>query len=257
MPLSAISDAGHLVTAIVGANDDGDDRSNACVMLSWCVNAAEDWRRLEKKVMQRIKKVQRRPRTSRATESVCSASTKNCWFLLDRILWACLIRPPGEWRFQSYFHLAMVCHFWFVKPRCPSWKRSSICMRDELVYYVTGMDEYQASDRARWSSHVSWRVFPFRWNSAARRLAGACARRRCGLLGMQKMQKKSGPGDGLLQETEHAWLCNGAGRQPDNSCHSALGWLDRAASRQSAGQWSGLVRADWFQDCRVAFDRSG
>ena len=89
MPLSAIAYAGHLVTAIVGAND-GDDRSNACVMLSHelesllelqfrgqsvdRVNGAEDWRRLEKKGMQRIKKVQRRPRTS--TGSVCSASTK-------------------------------------------------------------------------------------------------------------------------------------------------------------------------------------
>ena len=101
MPSSAISYAGHLVTAIVGAND-GDDRSNACVMLSHeleslmelqfrgksvdRVNAAEDRRRLEKKVLQRIKKAQRRPRTSRATESVCSASTKNWWFVLDRIL---------------------------------------------------------------------------------------------------------------------------------------------------------------------------
>ena len=39
MPLSAISYAGHLVTAIVGAND-GDDRSNACVMLFVATGAA-------------------------------------------------------------------------------------------------------------------------------------------------------------------------------------------------------------------------
>ena len=56
---------------------------------------------------------------------------------------------------------------------------------------------------------------------------------------MQKMQNKSGPGDGLLQETEHSWLCNGAGRQPDNSCHSAqladwTGQLDNLLVNEAA-----------------------
>ena len=199
MPLSAISCAGHLVTAIVGAND-GDDRSNACVMLSHelesllelqfrgksvdRVNAAEDWRRLEKKVMQSIKKVQRCPRTSRATESVCSASTTtggsfwtgSCEHVWSGHLGNGVSRVISIWRWCATFNLR------FVKPRCPSWNDPVYAhMRDELVYDVPGMDEYQASERARWSSHVCRRVFGCRWNSAARCLAGGCARCRCGL----------------------------------------------------------------------------
>ena len=70
------------------------------------------------------------------------------------------------------------------------------------------------------------------------------------------MQNQSGPGDKSLQETGNAWLCNGAGGQPHDTCHSALGRLDRAAG-QSLGEWDGLVWDDWFQNCRCAFGRSG
>ena len=77
-------------------------------MLAWCcssllelqfrgksvdrVNAAEDWRRLEKKVMQSIKKTPKNVACNRV--SMLSVHN-NWWFLLDRILWACF--DPATW----------------------------------------------------------------------------------------------------------------------------------------------------------------
>ena len=200
MPLSAISYAGHLVTAIVGAND-GDDRSNACVMLSHelesllelqfrgkSVDRAEDWRRLVKKVRQRIKckdaqerRVQQSQYAQRPQKLVVP-SGQDPVSMFDPATWGMAF--PELFPFSDGVPL-------LVRETKMSFLETIqyLLMRDELVYDVPGMDEYQASDRARWSSHVSRRVFGCRWNSAARCLAGGCARCRCGLYWARKKCK--------------------------------------------------------------------
>ena len=170
MPLSAISYAGHLVTAIVGAND-GDDRSNACVMLSHelesllelqfrgkSVDRAEDWRRLVKKVMQRIKckdaqerRVQQSQYAQRPQKLVVP-SGQDPVSVFDPATWGMAF--PELFPFSDGVPL-------LVRETKMSFLETIqyLLMHDELVYDVPGMDENQASDRARWSSHVSRRVF--------------------------------------------------------------------------------------------------
>ena len=197
-----ISYAGHLVTAIVGAND-GDDRSNACVMLSHelesllepqfrgksvdRVNAAEEVLRLrqqndvtgdgeavegaetllgregrlEKKVMQRIKKVQRhaldlaqerrvqQSQYAQRPQKLVIPSGQDPVSMFDPATWGMA--------FPELFPCGDGVPF-LVRETKMSFLETIqyLLMRDELVYDVPGMDEYQASDRARWSSHVSW-----------------------------------------------------------------------------------------------------
>ena len=63
----------------------------------------------------------------------------------------------------------------------------------------------------------------------------ACAAPMWHILGVQDMQNRGRSGHRQLEETEHAWLCNGEGRQPHNSRHNALGRLDRAVG-ESVGE---------------------
>ena len=160
------------MTAIVGAND-GDDRSNACVMLSHelesllepqfrgksadRVNAAEEVLRLrqqneitgdgeaveggenllgregrlQKKVMQRIKKVQRHAldlaqerrvqqnQYAQRPQKLVVPSGQDPVSMFDPATWGMA--------FPELFPFGDGVHFWFVKPRCLSWKRSNIC----------------------------------------------------------------------------------------------------------------------------------
>lgn len=194
--------AGHLVTAIVGAND-GDDRSSACVMLSQelesllepqfrgkradRVNAAEEVLRLrrqndvtgdgetveggerllgregrlERKVMQRVQKVQRhaldlaqerrvqQSQYAQRPQKLVVPSGQNPVSMFDPATWGMA--------FPELFPFGDGVPF-LVRETKMSFLETIqyLLMRDELVYDVPGMDEYQASDRARWSSHVSW-----------------------------------------------------------------------------------------------------
>ena len=189
------------MTAIVGAND-GDDKSNACVLLSQeletllepqfrsksgdRVNDAEEVLRLrrqndvtgegddvecgenllgregrlEKKVLQRIQKVQRHARDlaqerrvqerhySQRPQKLVVPSAKDPVSMFD----------PSTWgmAFPELFPFGDGVPFVVRETRMSFLETIQyLLMRDELVYEVPGTDFYQASDRARWSSHVS------------------------------------------------------------------------------------------------------
>ena len=189
------------MTAIVGAND-GDDRSNACVMLSHelesllepqfrgksvdRMNAAEEVLRLrqqndvtgdreavegaetllgregrlEKKVMQRIKKVQRHAldlaQERRVQQSQYAQRPQK--LVVPSGQHPVSMFDPATWgmAFPELFPFGDGVPFLVRETKMSFLETIHLLMRDELVYDVPGMDKYQASDRARWSSHVSW-----------------------------------------------------------------------------------------------------
>ena len=191
-----ISYAGHLVTAIIGAND-GDDRSNAYVILSHelesllepqfrgkgadRVKAAEEVLRLrrqndvtgdgeaveggenllgrevrlEKKGLQRHAldlaqecRVQQSQYAQRPQKLVVP-SGQDPVSMFDPATWGMA--------FAELFSFGDGVPFLVRETKLSFLETIQyLLMRDELVYDVPGMDEYQASDRARWSSHVSW-----------------------------------------------------------------------------------------------------
>ena len=224
MPLSAISYAGHLVTAIVGAND-GDDRSNACVkarvLIVWMLlRTGDGWRRKWCSASKKCKDAQERRvqqnQYAQRPQKLVVPSLQDPVSMFDPATWGMAfpeLFPSLLVRETKMSFLETIQY---------------LLMRDELVYDVPGMESGIRSSKV---------VIPCFSESLRMSLKFSCT-----VFGWLVCEAPMWP-TGHAKNAKQKWtrrraVARNRARMVVQRSRK-IGWLDRAARQ---GQWSGLVR---------------